>query len=205
MPSSTGGSWAIPLLAFGLGLIAFVMIVPASDERAHLADERDRLQAQLDALEQQRDRNADFLQRIHDDPELAWRLIERQRPGEAGRLRAQVLAAQADQVEPIDDEFAELLPADAGEARATLASGEVDAEDETLDADVTVMGQVAARAFSSSPFALLASEPAAVPSERNLIGGMLANWCRSSRTRLFVLAAAGLACLFGLLGGGRGR
>lgn len=184
------------MLALGLGLIAFVLIIPATDEQAALADERDRLRAQLDSLIEQRDQNADFLERIHADPELAWRLIERQRPAEAGRLRAEVLAAEQANRPEIQDDFAEL-------ARATL-----DDEDGTeqlgVDEDVEVIGQVAAKAFGSSPFALLTSEPAVMPTPRKPLGGMLANWCRTTRGRLTLIGLGGFACLLGLLGGGRG-
>ena len=74
----TGGVWALPLIALGLGLIACCMVIPASDANRGYVFERERLQAELDGLKRQVAVNQDFLDRIHREPELAERLAERQ-------------------------------------------------------------------------------------------------------------------------------
>ena len=74
----TGGVWALPLLAVGLGLIACCLVIPATDANRGLALERGRLESELDGLKRQVAVNQRFLDRIHRDPELAERLAERQ-------------------------------------------------------------------------------------------------------------------------------
>ena len=77
-PAPTGGVWALPLLALGLGLIACCLVIPATDANRGLVLERERLQSELDGLQRQVAVNQVFLGRIHRDPELAERLAERQ-------------------------------------------------------------------------------------------------------------------------------
>ena len=75
-----GVAWALPLLALGLGIVACCVILPIVDQNRELADERARLAAELSALERQVETNSDFIDRLHADPELARRLVYRQRP-----------------------------------------------------------------------------------------------------------------------------
>ena len=83
--AASGGAWALPLLAFGLGLIACCLVIPATDDNRGLVFERERLRDELAGLERQVAVNDDFLNRIHGDLELAGRLAERQlRPSEPG-------------------------------------------------------------------------------------------------------------------------
>ena len=92
-PAPTGGVWALPLLALGLGLIACCLVIPATDTNRNLLYERERLKAELDGLERQVAVNQDFLDRIHREPELAERLAERQthaRPSGVATLAPQV-------------------------------------------------------------------------------------------------------------------
>lgn len=82
-PPPSGGAWALPILALGLGLIACGVIIPAADENRAQMYERARLQAELEGLDRQVALNAEFLHRIHADRELAERLASRQ-SGQAG-------------------------------------------------------------------------------------------------------------------------
>jgi hypothetical protein len=75
----TGGVWALPLLAFGLGLIACCFIIPAADDTRTVMFERERLRAEMEGLQRQVALNDEFLDRIHSDRELALRLAARQR------------------------------------------------------------------------------------------------------------------------------
>ncbi len=75
----TGGVWALPMLALGLGLIACCLIIPASDDTRRMMYERERLKAEMVALERQVALNEEFLERIHTDRGLAQRLAARQR------------------------------------------------------------------------------------------------------------------------------
>lgn len=68
----------MPILALGLGLIACGVIIPAADQNRSHMYERARLQAELEGLERQVALNAEFLDRIHADRELAERLASRQ-------------------------------------------------------------------------------------------------------------------------------
>lgn len=77
-PPQSGGAWALPILALGLGLIACGVIIPAADQNRSHMYERARLQAELDGLERQVALNGEFLNRIHADRELAERLASRQ-------------------------------------------------------------------------------------------------------------------------------
>ena len=74
------GLWALPLLALGLGLTSAAVLLPEADQNRQIADERRMLAAQLDALERQAELNGEFLGRLHADPQLAGRLLHRQRP-----------------------------------------------------------------------------------------------------------------------------
>ena len=77
-PAPTGGVWALPLLALGLGLIACCLVIPASDDNRRLMFERERLRAELDGLQRQVALNDEFLGRVTHDTELAGRLASRQ-------------------------------------------------------------------------------------------------------------------------------
>ncbi|HYO07645.1 MAG TPA: hypothetical protein VER17_01610 [Tepidisphaeraceae bacterium] len=76
--SPPGGTFTIPLICLGVGLIALCLLIPAADEVRRLAYERDRLKADLEQLQKQVDTNSAFLQRVADDPTLAERLARRQ-------------------------------------------------------------------------------------------------------------------------------
>jgi hypothetical protein len=77
----TGGAWALPLLALGLGLIACCFIIPATDDNRILVFERERIRMELATLTRQIELNEEFLGRIHSDHDLALRLASRQRWG----------------------------------------------------------------------------------------------------------------------------
>ena len=73
-----GGTFTIPLICLGIGLIAMCLLIPAADEVRRLAYERDRLKADLEQLQKQVATNDAFLQRVASDPVLAERLARRQ-------------------------------------------------------------------------------------------------------------------------------
>lgn len=75
----TGGVWALPLLAFGLGLVACCILIPAADDTRGVMLERERLKGEMGRLQRQVALNDEFLERIHTDRELALRLAARQR------------------------------------------------------------------------------------------------------------------------------
>jgi hypothetical protein len=75
----TGGVWALPVLALGLGLIACCFVIPAADDTRAVMFERERLKAEMESLSRQVALNEEFLERIHSDRELALRLAARQR------------------------------------------------------------------------------------------------------------------------------
>src|SRR5688572_30222656 len=75
---SGGGILTIPLMCFGIGLIAMCLLIPAADENRRLAYERDRLQLDLDQLKKQAATNDAFLSNLANDPTLSERLARRQ-------------------------------------------------------------------------------------------------------------------------------
>jgi hypothetical protein len=75
----TGGVWALPMLALGLGLIACCLIIPAADDTRQVMFERERLSAEMESLGRQVALNEEFLERLPSDRELALRLASRQR------------------------------------------------------------------------------------------------------------------------------
>lgn len=75
----TGGVWAIPMLALGIGLIACCLVIPAAQDTREVMFERERLRAEMQSLSRQVALNDEFLGRIHSDRELALRLAARQR------------------------------------------------------------------------------------------------------------------------------
>jgi hypothetical protein len=75
----TGGVWAIPMLALGVGLIACCLVIPAAEDTSKVMFERERLRAERESLSRQVTLNEEFLDRIHSDRELALRLAARQR------------------------------------------------------------------------------------------------------------------------------
>lgn len=78
-PPPSGGVWALPLLALGLGLVACCYLIPAADDTRQVMSERQRLETELASLKRQVALNAEFLDRVHSDRELAMRLAARQR------------------------------------------------------------------------------------------------------------------------------
>ncbi len=90
--SAAESAWALPLLALGLGLVACGVVIPEADANRQLADEKGRLVAEVESLQRQTELNAEFLERVHTDSELAQRLVQRQtRPGPEDDVR--VIAA----------------------------------------------------------------------------------------------------------------
>ena len=77
-PAPRGGGWTVAALCFGIGLIACCVLIPQADANRRLAYERERLQVDLDSIKKQVSTNAEFLQRVADDPNLAERLAQRQ-------------------------------------------------------------------------------------------------------------------------------
>ena len=73
-----GGGWTIPLLCLGIGLIACCLLIPLADSNRRLAYERQRLARDLESIQTQVAVNDEFLRRVHDDPNLAERLAQRQ-------------------------------------------------------------------------------------------------------------------------------
>jgi len=73
-----GGTLTIPLLCVGIAVIACVCLLPLADENRQLAWEREKLKADLTQLKEQGRVNAEFLQKVADDPTLAERLAQRQ-------------------------------------------------------------------------------------------------------------------------------
>jgi len=78
VPMLTGASWTIPMLCAGIGLIACCIIIPQADSNRRLAYEKQMLQADLESVERQVTVNAEFLNRVVDDPALSERLAQRQ-------------------------------------------------------------------------------------------------------------------------------
>ena len=78
-PAGGGGAWwSIPLLCVGLAVIAWTVIVPATNANRKLVLEREKLHRDLDAVDKQIAVNEEFLKRVGGDPELAERLAQRQ-------------------------------------------------------------------------------------------------------------------------------
>jgi hypothetical protein len=77
-PRPNGGAWTIPLVCFGIGVIAMALIVPAADENRRLVWERTKLARDLAHVERQIAINDEFLARLASDPGLAERLAQRQ-------------------------------------------------------------------------------------------------------------------------------
>ena len=77
----SGTIWAIPLMCLGLGLLACVVLIPASGESRRLARQRDELVREVDRLQAQADRNAEFLHRLGRDADLGRVVAERQAGG----------------------------------------------------------------------------------------------------------------------------
>lgn len=75
---TAGGTFTIPALCLGIGMIAACLLIPAADENRRLGYERDQLHADLTQLQKQVQTNDAFLHRISTDPTLAERLALRQ-------------------------------------------------------------------------------------------------------------------------------
>lgn len=71
-------AWTIPLICFGIAIIACCVLIPAADENRRLAWERERLRQDLADIHKQIDVNDRFLARVADDPTLLQRLAQRQ-------------------------------------------------------------------------------------------------------------------------------
>ena len=80
----SGTIWAIPLMCLGLGLLACVVLIPASGESRRLARQRDELVREVDRMQAQADRNAEFLHRLGRDADLGRVVAERQAGGVEG-------------------------------------------------------------------------------------------------------------------------
>ncbi len=78
VPAHGSAWWTIPLLCVGLGIIAWCVLIPASNANRKLVLEREKLHRDLDAVDKQIAVNQEFLKRISDDLELAERLAQRQ-------------------------------------------------------------------------------------------------------------------------------
>lgn len=76
--SEPASAWTIPLLCFGVAMIACCCIIPGADENRRLAWERERLRADLTQIQKQLAVNEEFLKRVADDPGLLERLAQRQ-------------------------------------------------------------------------------------------------------------------------------
>ena len=77
-PGSGGAWWSIPLLCVGLSVIAWCVLIPASNSNRKLVLEKEKLQRDLEAVDKQIAVNDEFLKRVSSDPELAERLAQRQ-------------------------------------------------------------------------------------------------------------------------------
>jgi len=75
---SCGGSWTIPMLCAGIGLIAACVLIPLSEENRQLVYEREQLRLDLVQIQKQVTVNDEFLKNLGDDPTLAERLAQRQ-------------------------------------------------------------------------------------------------------------------------------
>jgi hypothetical protein len=77
-PVPNGGAWTIPLVCFGIGIIALALIIPAASENRRLVWEREKLARDLAHVQKQIAINDEFLARLASDPGLAERLAQRQ-------------------------------------------------------------------------------------------------------------------------------
>jgi hypothetical protein len=77
-PVPDTSAWTIPLICFGVAIIACCVLIPAADENRRLAFERERLRQDLADIHKQIDVNDRFLARVADDPTLLQRLAQRQ-------------------------------------------------------------------------------------------------------------------------------
>ena len=75
---SGGGAFTIPMLCFGIALLAACVLIPQVDANRRLVYERLKLQNDLEAVEKQVDINDQFLRMVANDANLAERLAQRQ-------------------------------------------------------------------------------------------------------------------------------
>ncbi len=73
-----GGSWTIPLLCVGIGIIACCLLIPQADENHRLTYEKEKLRRDLEQIQKQIEVNDEFLKKIGQDANLAQRLAQRQ-------------------------------------------------------------------------------------------------------------------------------
>lgn len=73
-----GGGWTIPMLCAGIAILACCVIIPQADQNRRLAYERQKLQTDLEWIKKQVQVNAEFLNKVGDDANLAERLAQRQ-------------------------------------------------------------------------------------------------------------------------------
>jgi hypothetical protein len=77
-PVPDTSAWTIPLICFGMAIVACCVLIPAADENRRLVFERERLRQDLADIHKQIDVNDRFLARVADDPTLLQRLAQRQ-------------------------------------------------------------------------------------------------------------------------------
>jgi hypothetical protein len=75
---SSGDFWSIPLLCFGIAIVACCVLMPMAEANRRLAYQREQLKRDLSHLQEQVKVNDDFLKRVVSDPNLAERLAQRQ-------------------------------------------------------------------------------------------------------------------------------
>jgi hypothetical protein len=75
---SRGGLLTIPLICFGIGLIACCFIIPQADANRRLAYQKKLLERDLESIQKQVSVNDEFLKRVGDDSSLTERLAQRQ-------------------------------------------------------------------------------------------------------------------------------
>ena len=79
-PLDDGGhhGWTLILICAGIGLLACCLLIPQTDENRRLVYEAQKFKNELDYLQKQVQVNAEFIQRVGEDPILAERLAQRQ-------------------------------------------------------------------------------------------------------------------------------
>ena len=75
---STGGWWTLPIMCFGIALIACALIVGQVEDNLQMTWQKNKLQMDLEHLQKQSDTNVEFLERIKTDANLVERLAQRQ-------------------------------------------------------------------------------------------------------------------------------
>ncbi len=73
-----GAAWTIPLICFGIAILACCLLIPQADENRKLVWEREKLRRDLDQIQAQVDINDRFLTAMTEDVVLTQRLAQRQ-------------------------------------------------------------------------------------------------------------------------------